>query len=181
MLRPPQGRFRAGLREIVPDGLDSVRRVVGAASARRETRRIAAWSGRRQCVSLRDAGRARCQRRPAPPACLLLADRSARALQPAECAVAGCQAHRAGAAVGLGDGGRADGGGLRPTRDGCVMVAFESTAAAAHPPVTPHAEATVTYYGLPAVRPSVYHWRVATYIFVGGLSGGVQILATVAD
>jgi formate-dependent nitrite reductase membrane component NrfD len=42
-------------------------------------------------------------------------------------------------------------------------------------------EAAVTYYGLPAIKPSLYGWRVAAYMFIGGLAGGAQILATVAD
>ena len=37
------------------------------------------------------------------------------------------------------------------------------------------------YYGLPAVKPSMYGWMVALYIFAGGLAGGVQIIATAVD
>lgn len=39
----------------------------------------------------------------------------------------------------------------------------------------------VTYYGRPALKPSVYGWLVAAYIFAGGLSAGIQIVATVAE
>src|SRR4051794_6691536 len=38
-----------------------------------------------------------------------------------------------------------------------------------------------TYYGLPAVKASHYGWLIATYFFVGGLSGAAQILAAIAD
>ena len=37
------------------------------------------------------------------------------------------------------------------------------------------------YYGLPAVKPSMYGWMVALYIFSGGLAGGAQIIATAVD
>lgn len=38
-----------------------------------------------------------------------------------------------------------------------------------------------TYYGRPAIKPSLYGWTVGLYIFVGGLAGAAQILATAAD
>ncbi len=38
-----------------------------------------------------------------------------------------------------------------------------------------------TYYDQPQLKPSVYGWRVALYMFVAGLSGGSQLLATAAD
>jgi hypothetical protein len=38
-----------------------------------------------------------------------------------------------------------------------------------------------TYHGRPALKPSLYGWTVAVYIFVGGLAGAAQILATVID
>jgi protein NrfD len=38
-----------------------------------------------------------------------------------------------------------------------------------------------TYYGRPALKPSLYGWTVALYIFVGGLAGAAQILATATD
>jgi formate-dependent nitrite reductase membrane component NrfD len=38
-----------------------------------------------------------------------------------------------------------------------------------------------TYYGRPAVKPSSYGWRVAAYLWVGGLSGGAQVIATLGD
>jgi len=38
-----------------------------------------------------------------------------------------------------------------------------------------------TYYGRPAVRPSLYGWTVALYIFIGGVAAAAQILATAAD
>jgi hypothetical protein len=38
-----------------------------------------------------------------------------------------------------------------------------------------------TYYGRPALKPSLYGWTVAIYVFIGGLAGGAQIIATVAD
>ena len=38
-----------------------------------------------------------------------------------------------------------------------------------------------TYHEQPALKPSLYGWTVALYIFVGGMSGGVQILVTAID
>ena len=38
-----------------------------------------------------------------------------------------------------------------------------------------------TYYGRPALKPSLYGWMVASYIFIGGLAGAAQIIATAAD
>ena len=38
-----------------------------------------------------------------------------------------------------------------------------------------------TYHELPALKPSLYGWTVALYIFVGGMSGGIQILITAID
>jgi protein NrfD len=38
-----------------------------------------------------------------------------------------------------------------------------------------------TYYDRPALKPSLYGWTVAIYVFIGGLAAGAQIIATVAD
>lgn len=38
----------------------------------------------------------------------------------------------------------------------------------------------VTYYGRPVVKHSPWDWEVGAYIFVGGLSGASQIIATIA-
>ncbi len=38
-----------------------------------------------------------------------------------------------------------------------------------------------SYYGRPAIRPSHWGWMIAGYYFVGGLSGGAQVIVTVAD
>jgi len=43
------------------------------------------------------------------------------------------------------------------------------------------AEPIPTYHGRPAVKPSLYGWTVAFYIFIGGLAGAAQIIATAAD
>lgn len=43
------------------------------------------------------------------------------------------------------------------------------------------ASAPPSYYGQPALKPSLYGWMVAIYVFVGGLAGGAQIIATAAD
>lgn len=40
---------------------------------------------------------------------------------------------------------------------------------------------TPTYYGLPAVKRSHYGWLIATYFFVGGLSGAAQVIAQIVD
>jgi protein NrfD len=38
-----------------------------------------------------------------------------------------------------------------------------------------------TYYGRPVVKRSPYGWIVASYLFVGGLAGAAQVIATLAD
>ena len=38
-----------------------------------------------------------------------------------------------------------------------------------------------TYYDLPALNPSHYGQLVATYLFIGGIAGASQVIATVAD
>ena len=38
-----------------------------------------------------------------------------------------------------------------------------------------------TYYGQPAIKPSHYGQLVASYLFVGGLAGASQIIATIAE
>ncbi|MBV9782776.1 MAG: polysulfide reductase NrfD [Acidisphaera sp.] len=38
-----------------------------------------------------------------------------------------------------------------------------------------------TYYGRNTVKPSPFDWKIALYIFLGGLSGAAEIIATVAD
>jgi formate-dependent nitrite reductase membrane component NrfD len=48
-------------------------------------------------------------------------------------------------------------------------------------PAVPANEDVPTYHDRPALKPSLYGWTVALYIFVGGLAGGAQILATAAD
>jgi protein NrfD len=42
-------------------------------------------------------------------------------------------------------------------------------------------ESIPTYYGRPAIKPSPYGWIVATYIFVGALAAGLQIVVTAAE
>lgn len=41
-------------------------------------------------------------------------------------------------------------------------------------------EETSTYYDLPALKPTHWDWKVSGYIFAAGLSGGAQLLATLA-
>jgi formate-dependent nitrite reductase membrane component NrfD len=38
-----------------------------------------------------------------------------------------------------------------------------------------------TYYGLASVKPSPFDWKIATYVYVAGLAGSSQIIATLAD
>lgn len=64
------------------------------------------------------------------------------------------------------------------------MVAINPPAIATREmPAPPGAEPAneITYYGRPAIKPSLYGWLVAVYMFVGGLAGGAQIIATAAD
>jgi formate-dependent nitrite reductase membrane component NrfD len=39
----------------------------------------------------------------------------------------------------------------------------------------------VTYYDQPALKASLWGWKVSTYIFLSGLAGSAQIIATAAD
>jgi formate-dependent nitrite reductase membrane component NrfD len=48
-------------------------------------------------------------------------------------------------------------------------------------PKTVRSEPLPTYYRLPAVKPSLYGWIVALYIYVGGLAAGLQIMVTAAE
>ncbi|HET6466773.1 MAG TPA: NrfD/PsrC family molybdoenzyme membrane anchor subunit [Geminicoccaceae bacterium] len=48
-------------------------------------------------------------------------------------------------------------------------------------PVAPRRYAGPTYYGQPALKPAPWDWMVAAYIFVGGIAGAAQIIATLAD
>ena len=79
LLRPAQGRPRAGVREGVPDGLDPVRRARRAARARGRAARQAAGAGleRRAAVRPRSRRRRRRLRRVLPAA------RRARGVRPA--------------------------------------------------------------------------------------------------
>jgi MFS family permease len=58
-----------------------------------------------------------------------------------------------------------------------------STPPASLPPPfpAPRSPPISTYYGRPALKPSLYGWIVACYIFIGGLAGAAQIIATAAD
>ena len=38
-----------------------------------------------------------------------------------------------------------------------------------------------TYYGQPVVKPSPYGQLIASYLFLGGIAGASQIIATIAD
>jgi protein NrfD len=53
--------------------------------------------------------------------------------------------------------------------------------ASGHVPIPQGAGRPLTYYGRPALKPSLYGWTVALYIFIGGLAGAAQILATAAE
>lgn len=48
-------------------------------------------------------------------------------------------------------------------------------------PTPERSELLPTYHGKPALKPSVYGWTVAFYIFIGGLAGATQVIATAAD
>lgn len=38
-----------------------------------------------------------------------------------------------------------------------------------------------TYYGLPAIKPSLWHRLVSSYMFISGVSGSAQVIAAIAD
>ena len=38
-----------------------------------------------------------------------------------------------------------------------------------------------TYYELPAIKPSLWGWKVSGYMFLGGVAGSAQIIATMAE
>ncbi|GGX85501.1 polysulfide reductase [Streptomyces minutiscleroticus] len=47
-------------------------------------------------------------------------------------------------------------------------------------PVVPRAEFR-SYYGRPVLKPPVWNWKIAAYLFTGGLSAGAALLAAGAD
>src|SRR5215467_7879622 len=54
--------------------------------------------------------------------------------------------------------------------------------ASAPVPIPSHGQAQPpTYYGQPALKPSLYGWLVGFYIFIGGLAGAAQTVATAAE
>ncbi|MGE3271107.1 MAG: NrfD/PsrC family molybdoenzyme membrane anchor subunit [Chloroflexota bacterium] len=66
---------------------------------------------------------------------------------------------------------RAPGSVLPAEKHGDVRAESARNGEAAHP----------TYYGRPAVKRSHYGWIVASYLFIGGLAGSAQVIATLAD
>ena len=48
-------------------------------------------------------------------------------------------------------------------------------------PTRPREYQGPTYYGRPALKPSPWTWEVGAYIFLAGLGGSAQIIATIAD
>src|SRR5690349_3066140 len=50
----------------------------------------------------------------------------------------------------------------------------------AGPPIEPPWRGE-TYYEMAALKASPWDWKVSTYIFIAGLAGSAQIIATVAD
>lgn len=57
------------------------------------------------------------------------------------------------------------------------MAAFTSPSAS----VPPAFESVPSYGGRPALKPSIYGFLVALYIFVGGIAGSAQIITTLLD
>src|SRR4029077_16758684 len=62
-----------------------------------------------------------------------------------------------------------------------TMDASTQPASPQFPILASGAEPIPTYHGRPALKPSLYGWIVAFYIFIGGLAGAAQIIATAAD
>jgi formate-dependent nitrite reductase membrane component NrfD len=42
-------------------------------------------------------------------------------------------------------------------------------------------DSATTYYGRPVVKRSPYGWLIASYLFIGGLAGAAQVIATLAN
>ncbi len=61
------------------------------------------------------------------------------------------------------------------------MSAAGSTPAIRESTATGQNQPQPTYYGRPALKPSIYGWTTALYIFVGGLAGASQIIAVAVD
>ena len=38
-----------------------------------------------------------------------------------------------------------------------------------------------TYYGQASLKPSPFDWKIATYVYLAGIAGSSQIVATLAD
>lgn len=48
--------------------------------------------------------------------------------------------------------------------------------------VTPGPQPPIpTYYDRPAIKSSYYGWLIASYVFVGGIAGAAQVIATIVD
>src|SRR5437868_8478628 len=156
LLRPPQGRARAGVRDGVPDEVDPVRAARRAARARRRARREAA--GRRR--PRRAAVRPRSARRRRRNGRVLPAARRSRGVRP----TAGSRRVDEAPAVDVGEhGGRGGRARRRRRRRGAA-------------PMTE----TRSYYGRPVLKEPVWTWAIPVYFFTGGLAGASSVLSLVA-
>src|SRR5205814_5555700 len=133
---------------------------------------------RKVCISFRLTWGTRIHRRPSAAQCSLSADRRSRDLQPAARAE---PARRAGGPephLRSRHGCRSRSGqpavSCRPAR-GQTMTDSASLS------VRIADERDVTYYGLPSVKSSLWGGLVSGYMFIAGVGGSAQIIATAAD
>src|SRR3954447_23373808 len=173
LLRPSEGRTGTGLRQGLPDRQHPVRRVERVVRPRRKAGRGTARVGRHRRLSLRRSGYAGCYRWPETPERLLPADGQAGGLQPSRRPhprqLAGCSQFpdRAGG-DGRTDAGRRGADVERQGREMNKRLGHETWDGE-------------TYYGQPSVKPSPFDWKVAAYVYVAGIAGSSQIIATMAD
>src|SRR5579875_3797483 len=185
LLRPPERRSRARVRQGLPDRLDPVRRALRTARARAGPARATQagrpiqgsalpgrrWRWRRGRGCLLSAARRprglRATPRPArsPPPPGLDLGRHRRRGRHARGGVGGCRVRGAQVSV---DGASAQDGGAASAQKGPPAPIWQGR------PVR-------SYHGQPVLKQPVWTWEIPCYLFTGGLGGSSAALAQLAD
>src|ERR1051325_7084871 len=189
LLRPPEGRRGAGLREGGPDAVDSLRRPRRARARRRGAAGEAACLGDDGRLDLESERQLRRRH-----ARLLPRARRRAAIQPAtgsggadDAAQAGvercrrrCGSDRGRRAVRV----RARSRVIPSVSEGPGREGREKVTSSPLPPSqTPRSarDDTPTYHELPLLKPPVWTWEVPAYFFVGGAAGAAAVLGAAAQ
>src|SRR5437773_4382620 len=175
LLRPAEGRTRAGLREGLSDGIDSLRR-----SRRARARGGSAYRGaaRRRNERRNDLQSERVERR--RHARIFSRARRPEDVQPS--AESDCADHalEAGVECGrdrLGGHGARIAAGIRVRR---AEVITESRLDQLRQNAVPMKPET-GYYGMPLLKEPVWTWEVPAYFFVGGAAGAAAVVGAAAQ